>query len=328
MRAVILGGTGAIGGATAATLAAQGWAVDVTGRDPASMPPELTRAGVQFHSVERNDVTAIEHLVGQGVDLLVDLLAYRAADVRALLPVMGSAASSVLISGRAVYVDPRGNHINSEVAPQFPLPIVESTPTLPPAADDVDPFSREGYAPSKVAAELTALHSGLPITIIRLSKVHGRWARNSRTRQIVDAMLGGQQIIELAARGSSIDHLTAAANTAALIAIVAAKPGQRVLNSADPDTPTAEQIVQAIGARLGWTGTIDLLARTADPQRGRHPWLTTHPIVLDTTAATQLGYVPVATGIDLLEDEIDWVAAQHVAHRHRCSDTVHAATHS
>lgn len=33
MRAVILGGTGAIGGAVAARLAAAGWAVDVTGRD-------------------------------------------------------------------------------------------------------------------------------------------------------------------------------------------------------------------------------------------------------------------------------------------------------
>lgn len=201
MRAVILGGTGAIGGATASLLAAQGWAVDVTGRNPASMPPELIMAGVQFHSIERNDVSAIEHLVGEGVDLLVDLPAYRAADVRALIPVMRCARSSVLISARAVYVDSDGNHINSEVAPQFPLPIVESTPTVPPAADDVDPFSREGYAPAKVAAELTALDSGLPITIIRPSKVHGRWARNARTRHVVDAMLGGQQIIELAARG-------------------------------------------------------------------------------------------------------------------------------
>lgn len=93
---------------------------------------------------------------------------------------------------------------------------------------------------------------------------------------------------------------------------MAAKPGQRVLNSADPDTPTAKQIVHAIGRRFGWTGTLDLLGHMADPQQGRHPWLTTHPIVLDTTAATQLGYVPVATGIDLLADEIDWVVAQHV----------------
>ena len=316
MRAVILGGTGAIGGATAARLAASGWAVEVTGRDPASMPPELIAAGVQFHSIERSDARAIGHLVGDGVELLVDLLAYRAADVRALLPVMRSVASSVLISSRAVYVDPVGRHINSDEPPTFPVPINEDTPTLPPAADDVDPFSRDGYAPSKVAVERAALDSGAPVTVIRPSKVHGRWARNPRTRSFVKSMVRGDRMIELAARGASIDHLTAAANTAALIDTVAALPGQRILNSADPDTPTAEQIVQAIGTRLGWNGTLDLLDGEADPHNGRHPWLTAYPIVLDTRASVRLGYVPGGNGLDLLAEEVDWVAAQGFALSH------------
>jgi predicted dinucleotide-binding enzyme len=93
IRAVILVGTGSLGGATAERPAAAAWAVDVTGRDPKSMTPALSS-------------------VGDGVDLLVDLPAYRAADVRALLPVMTSVRSSVLISSRAVCVDPVGNHIN------------------------------------------------------------------------------------------------------------------------------------------------------------------------------------------------------------------------
>lgn len=240
MRALILGGTGAIGGATAARLAATGWEVAVTGRAPESMPSELTALGVRFHSIERSDVSAIGRLVGDGVGLLVDLLAYRAADVRALLPVMGSVANSVLISTRAVYVDSDGRHINGDDPPQFPVPLNENMPTLPPAANDVNPFSRDGYAPSKVAAEQVALDSGLPITVIRPSKVHGRWARNPRTRPFVESMVRGDHVIELAARGASVDHLTAASNTAALIATVAALPGQRILNSADPDAPTAE----------------------------------------------------------------------------------------
>lgn len=310
MRAVVLGGTGAIGGATAARLTAAGWAVDVTGRDPKSMPPGLTAVGVRFHAIERSDATAIERLVGEGVELLVDLLAYRAADVRALLPVMTSVKSSVLISSRAVYVDPAGHHINGENPPQFGIPINEETPTLPPAADHVDPFSREGYAPSKVAAERAALDSGLPVTVMRPSKVHGRWARNPRTRSFVEAMTRGDKTIALAHGGASIDHLTAAANTAALIATVAALPGQRILNSADPDTPNAEQIVRSISTRLGWRGRLDLLDGAADPERGRHPWLTTHPIVLDTSESIRLGYVPVGTGLELLTEEIDWVAAQ------------------
>lgn len=86
MRGVILGGTGAIGGAVAARLAAAGWSVDVTGRDPGSMPRELVVAGVRFHQVERSETSAIERLVGGDADLLVDLLAYRGADVRAYCP--------------------------------------------------------------------------------------------------------------------------------------------------------------------------------------------------------------------------------------------------
>ncbi|MET4705142.1 NAD-dependent epimerase/dehydratase family protein [Frigoribacterium sp. UYMn621] len=310
MRAVILGGTGAIGGAAAARLAASGWEVEVTGRNPASMPSELTEQGVHFHSIERSDVKAIARLVGDDSTLLVDLLAYRAADVRALLPVMGSVGGTVIISTRAVYADADGRHINGDDPPRFPIPMNESMPTVPPAADDVDPFSREGYAPSKVAVEQVALDSGLPVTVIRPSKVHGRWARNPRTRSFVESMMRGEPKIELAARGESIDHLTAASNTAALISTVATLPGARIVNSADPDAPTAEQILRAIALRVGWNGALDLLDGAAEPLRGRHPWMAAYPIVLDTSASRRLGYVPVGTGLSLLAEEIDWIAAQ------------------
>lgn len=309
MRGVILGGTGAIGGAVAARLAAAGWSVDVTGRDPGSMPRELVVAGVRFHQVERSETSAIERLVGGDADLLVDLLAYRGADVRALLPVMASVAGPVLISSRAVHVDADGRHLNGDEPPWFDGPINEEAPTLPPAGGDVDPFTREGYAPSKVAVERVALDSGLPITVIRPSKVHGRWARNPRTRVFVERMVGGERTIMLA-EGASVDHLTAAANTAALIETVAGKPGQRVLNSADPDTPTAEQIVQSIGERLNWDGTLDLLDRKADPTAGDHPWRSAHPFVLSTTASERLGYSPEGYAVELLTQEVDWIAEQ------------------
>lgn len=313
MRAVILGGTGAIGGAVAARLAAAGWSVDVTGRDPGLMPQELVLAGVRFHQIDRSEVRAIERLVGDGADLLVDLVAYRGADVRALLPVMELVASLVLVSSRAVYVDADGRHLNGAEPPCFQRPISEDTATLSPAREDVDPFSREGYAPSKVAAERVALDSGLPVTVIRPSKVHGRWARNPRTRLFVERMLRGDRTIMLADRGASIDHLTAAANTAALIETVSGAPGQRVLNSADPDTPTAEQIVRTIGERLGWNGRLELLDSAADPEVGEHPWRSAHPIVLDTSASERLGYAPQGDALELLTQEIDWAAEQFSA---------------
>ncbi|MBD3940909.1 NAD-dependent epimerase/dehydratase family protein [Microbacterium sp. NEAU-LLC] len=306
MRAVILGGTGAIGGAAASRLARAGWAVDVTGRSPELMPQQLRDAGVRFHEIDRDDTSAIERLIGSGADLLVDLLAYRAAQARALVPALGAVGSPVVISSRAVYVDAEGHHINGDAPPRFPVPLAESHPTLPPAGDDVDPYTREGYAPCKVAVERVLLDSGLPVTVIRPSKVHGRWARNARTRMFVERMVRGDEAIPLARRGASIDHLTAADNTAALIETVAGSPAARVLNSADPDAPSAAEIVRAIGDALEWRGRIELLP--GDEDRGAHPWAAPNPIVLDTTAARRLGYRPVGRGIDLIADEARWVA--------------------
>lgn len=302
MRAVLLGGTGAIGGMTALRLAKAGWSVDVSGRSSSRMPVELLDAGVRFHRLERSDSTGIEKLVGNGADLLVDLVAYSAADVRAILPVMASVTCPVLVSSRAVYTDAAGRHVNGEEPPEFDGPIPEDAPTLPPAGDDVNPFTREGYAPCKAAAELAALDSGLPVTVVRPSKVHGRWARNARTQSIVEHMLRGEPTIELA-DPNTVDHLSAAANAAALIEILAGQPGPRILNAADPDTPSALHIVQSIAAQLAWSGIIDLVQDTAN--RGNHPWRT--PMILDTTAARELGYQPVGNGLDLLADEVTWV---------------------
>jgi nucleoside-diphosphate-sugar epimerase len=306
VRAILLGGTGAIGGATAMLLSEAGWTVDVTGRDRSRIPDELPEAGVQFHQIERSDVRSMERLVGDGADLLVDLVAYSARDVRALLPAMSSIENLVLVLSRAVYVDDSGRHLNGDIPPQFHRPLGEKTPTLQPASDDMDPFTREGYAPCKVAAEMTALDSGLPVTVVRPSKVHGRWARNARTGSIIDLMRSGARSIDLA-QAETVDHLTAARNTAALIQTVAARPGQRILNSADPDTPTAADIVRAIAAELSWDGRINHIPGSSE--RGRHPWQV--PMTLDTTASLDLGYQPVGNGIDLIAEEIQWLLSRY-----------------
>lgn len=306
MRAVILGGTGALGVALAQRLGRAGWRVEVTGRNPQAMPPELVALGVRFHRLDRSEYGAINALVAADTTLLLDLLAYRAVDLRALFPALAAVQCPVVVSSRAVYVDGQGRHLNGGQIPHFPIPLTESQPTVAAAIDGMDPFSRAGYAPSKVAVEQAALDSGLPITILRPSKVHGRWARNARTRDIVQAMCSGAEHIVLP-QGDSIDHLSAATNIAALIHQLVDRPAARILNSADPDTPTARHIVQAIAGHLDWSGSIEngpALAATV-----ANPWSTTHPCVLDTSAAAALGYRPVDTGAQLLAEEVRWVAS-------------------
>jgi len=52
-----------------------------------------------------------------------------------------------------------------------------------------------------------------------------------------------------------------------------------------------------------------LLDDGADPTLGRHPWDARHPVVLDTTAATDLGYTPVGDYATTVADEVEWLLA-------------------
>ena len=98
-------------------------------------------------------------------------------------------------------------------------------------------------------------------------------------------------------------------NIAALIEVVAAKPGRRILNSADPDAPNALEISRTIARLLDHERDEVLLDDDADPALGRHPWDAPYPIVLDTTAAEELGYTPAGDYATTVVDEVEWLVS-------------------
>lgn len=308
--ALILGGTGAIGRATASRLLAAGWSVDLVGRNAGRMPISLAAAGARFVRADRSDGDRVGTLVGDGVDLLVDCLCYTVADARHLLELAGRVGSTVMISSKAVYVDAAGNHSNSDVAPAFDGPVTERQPTLPPGGGDHT--TREGYGANKVAAENVLLESGLPVTVLRPSKIHGAGAARPREWIFVKRVLDRRSAVLLAHGGSGVDHPSAAANIAALIEVAAGSPDARILNVADPDAPSALEIARTIARHLEHEWEEILLPDGADGSLGLHPWDARPPIVLDTTAALDLGYVPAGSYAETVVDEVDWlVSAAH-----------------
>jgi hypothetical protein len=52
-----------------------------------------------------------------------------------------------------------------------------------------------------------------------------------------------------------------------------------------------------------------LLEDDADEALGRHPWDAPHPIVLDMTAAVELGYTPVGDYATTVTEEVEWLVA-------------------
>jgi nucleoside-diphosphate-sugar epimerase len=330
-RALIIGGTGLIGRAVARRLLAAGWQVDLTGRDPAHMPASLSAAGAQFIAADRSDATQLA-VAGDGADLIADCLCYTAADAAGLAALARAANSTVMISSNAVYVDAAGHHTNSDTPPHFGGPVREDQPTIAPSAGS-DYRSREGYGACKVAAENVLLDSGAPVTVLRPGKVHGPWAARPREWVFVKRVLDRRPAVFLAWRGAGVAQTVAADNVAALIETVADKPGRRILNSADPDAPSGLEIARTIAGLLGHSWEEILLgapansastahsatsANTGDPALGRHPWDTRFPIVLDMTAALNLGYVPVGNFATTVAAEVDWLisaAAGHEGHR-------------
>lgn len=304
-RAVVLGGTGLVGRAVARRLLRAGWRVDLTGRDPSRLPADVAAAGGGFIAADRADAGQLRAALGAGADLLVDCICYTAADAQRLLPLARDASSVVLISSKAVYVDAAGNHSNSAVPPRFTAPVRETQPTLAPRSD-VGYDSADGYGPNKVAAERVLLDSGLPVTVLRPSKVHGEGAAHPREWVFVRRVLDRRPVVLLAHRGTGADHTSAAANIAALVEVVAEKPGRRILNSADPDAPNGRDIARTVARHLGHDWTEVLLDDDA-PDLGRHPWDRRPPVVLDTTAATDLGYQPAGDYATTVAAEIDWL---------------------
>ncbi|HZQ15401.1 MAG TPA: NAD-dependent epimerase/dehydratase family protein [Gaiellaceae bacterium] len=306
-RALILGGTGLVGRAAARRLLAGGWQVDLTGRDPARLPADVAAAGGRFVAADRHDRHALEAAYGGGADLLVDCICFTAADAELVVPLARDASSTVLISSKAVYVDARGNHSNSDEPPRFDGPVGEQQPTLPPGR--TNHLSREGYGPNKVAAERVLLDSGAPVSVLRPSKIHGDGARPPRSWHFVKRVRDGRPVVLLAGRGEGVDHPTAAANLASLIEACAARPGRRILNSADPDAPNGLAIARAVAAHFGHAWREIPLGDDAPPHLGRHPWDRRPGIVLDTSAALALGWEPAGDFAATIARELDWLAS-------------------
>ncbi|GIE82253.1 reductase [Actinoplanes philippinensis] len=291
-HALVIGGTGLIGGAVARHLIEAGWRVTATGRRPRPVPPGATLLLADH-----------DHLPSGAYDLVVDCACYTAEHARRVLPLMRDAGSAVMISSKAVYVDARGNHVNSPEPPRFDGPVTEEQPTLPPG--DMDYDSPEGYGPNKVAAEQLLLDSGAPVTVLRASKVHGPGADPARTWWFLKRALDRRPYVLLAGGGRGADHTSAAVNIAALVACVADNPGRRILNAADPDAPDGRAISRVIAGLAGHTW--DEITVADDDETGWHPWHRIPPIVLDTTAAERLGYRPVGDFASTVTGEVGWL---------------------
>jgi nucleoside-diphosphate-sugar epimerase len=308
--AFILGGTGMIGRAAVRRLLEDGWDVTVASRGEQSLPSDLADIRTVQVDREHDDLAAV---VGDRVDLLIDVIPYRLEDGKQLLGLRGHVGSVIAISSASVYADDEGNSIDEarEAGREFPhlaVPIPEQHRTVEPGDAT--------YSTRKVAIEQALLgEPELRATILRPCAIYGPGATLPREWFFVKRVLDRRRIVPFAFRGESRFHTTAAENLAELIRLAAARPRRRVLNCGDPDPPTVVRIARAIGRVLEWEFTEVLLPGAPVDSVGRNPWAVPRPIVVDMAEAElQLGYRPVARYERDVARTCEWLVAATKGH--------------
>jgi nucleoside-diphosphate-sugar epimerase len=304
-RAVVIGAGGQIGRPAVEALARDGW--EVTAASRGGGRDENWPGDVRTRSLDREDDAALAALIGDGCDLVVDIVAYGARHARQLTALAGRIGSAVVVSTVSVYEDGEGRGFDTmgepDGFPQYPVPIPEHQPTVPPGDAT--------YSTGKAALERELLAAGdrLPTTLLRAGAIHGPYSPLPRELYFVKRNLDGRRRRVLAYRGESRFHPAAARNIAELVRLAAARPGSRTLNACDAQAPTAAEIGAAVDAVMGTeTDTVLLDGPEPSPSVGRSPWSVPHPVVCDMAAAgRELGYRPVVSYAQSLPETVEWL---------------------
>ncbi|MGW6567569.1 NAD-dependent epimerase/dehydratase family protein [Streptomyces sp. NPDC054975] len=304
-QACVLGATGQVGRAAVRALVADGW--EVTAASRRGGRSEEWPAEVRSVAVDREEEGALAATVGDGCDVLVDIVGYHAGHARQLTALADRIGSAVVISSGAVYEDDRGRNFDTQDEPdgfpQYPVPIPESWRTVAPGEGS--------YGTRKVALERELLAAGaaLPTTVLRAGAIHGPYCPGPRELWFVKRALDGRPVRILSYEGRSRFHPVHVDNLGELVRLAAAKPGSRVLNGGDPQAPTVAEIGAAIDAVMGVESETVLMEGPPEGTVGLSPWTAPHPVVFDMGAAErELGYRPVVSYAESLPETVAYLA--------------------
>jgi nucleoside-diphosphate-sugar epimerase len=285
-----------IGRAAARALATDGWEVVAVSR-AGTLPEGLAELGVEAAVADRADDAQLRAAIGPGADVLLDTVAYTREHGEQLNALDGLVGSLVVISSASVYADDEGRALDGEgELPDLPVPILETQRTAEPGDAT--------YSTRKAELEQTLLAGPMPSTLLRACAIHGPGAKMPREVFFVKRAVDGRRRVALAWKGESRFDTTSVANLAELIRLAAAKPGDRALNAADPDSLTTLGICRAIGDALGHE--FDPVLLPGDEYD--NPWGLDRPFVVSMALAEQeLGYRPVTTYPEAVRETSAWL---------------------
>ena len=303
-RAFVLGGTGFVGRHVARRLADSGWDVTIGARGETSLPSEV--ADLKHVAVDRGNDADLEKALGDGVDVLVDVIPYEIRDGEQLVALKHLVGSVVAISTGSVYADDQGRTLDeasSEATfPDFPVPIRETQRRAEP--------SNETYSTKKVAIEDMLLEqTDIPATILRPCAIYGPGDTQCREWFFIKRILDGRASVVLADEGETVFHTTSVHNLAELVRLATEKPVHGAFNCGDPDPPNTRRIARSIATVMGhdWQEVRPPPAMTTTWEF-RNPWGGFRPLLVAMDKAQdELGYEPATTYDEAIVETVEWV---------------------
>ncbi len=300
--ALIIGGTGQIGDATARALLSAGYEVTLASRSGTGLHG-VDAAALALDRDDREGLLAS----ASGFDLVVDAVAFTPEHARDLLALGSTIGSLVVISTGSVYLGNDGLAFEDVATtgryPVFPVPILESQPTIdrPGAA----------YGAAKAAMERVLLEQdALQVSILRPASVHGPRSTKIREWHFIKRALDGRRSVILARDGAQRFSTSSTLNIAALVVACAARPGTRALNAVDDESLTMSEIAATVYDLLD--RPLELVAFAGAPVDGvgQTPWDAPIDFVCSTTAAHDLGgYTPIVYR-EAVAADIAWIRAE------------------
>jgi nucleoside-diphosphate-sugar epimerase len=248
VRVLILGGTGLMGGPSARAFLDRGHEVVLVTRG--SRP---AAAGAQARFADRADAASLAAaLSGERFDVVVDLLAYDAADVARLFGVPDLRFGRYLVASTGqVYL------VASERTPPFREEDASRPAMREPAAGTRD-HGQWTYGVGKRAVEAEArargAAHGVPVTALRLPVVQGAGDPSRRLWAYLQRLLDGGPLLLPEGGEHPVRFVWAGDAARAFVTFAEAPPApEPAYNVAQPDEPTLREFVTAAASAAGVT---------------------------------------------------------------------------
>lgn len=302
--ALLLGGSGQIGIASAYALSDAGFHVTVAHRGERSLPHGVPAETIRL---DREDTPALLS-AARGKDLIVDAVAYTPEHAEQLGKLAGDIGSLVVISTGSVYMGRNDSYFDiardDESYPDFPVPITEDLPTI-----DNGELT---YGPLKAAMERALLKTpGLPVSILRPAAVHGPFSPKLREFYFMKRALDERPHVVLSRNGASRFSTSSTLNIAALVLACARTPGARALNAVDEENLSTREIAETVFSVMGHEAAVYGFEGAPIGDLGATPWDAARPFVCDMQLARDsVGYVPAVSYRESIATDLEWLLSE------------------